>query len=24
MRSLLDAEEYVRPWETLVYWTRLG
>jgi SAM-dependent methyltransferase len=24
MRSLLDAEEYVRPWEALVYWTRLG
>jgi SAM-dependent methyltransferase len=24
MRSLLDADEYVRPWETLVYWTRVG
>jgi hypothetical protein len=24
MRSLLDADEYVRPWETLVYWTRMG
>lgn len=24
MRSLLDADEYVRPWTTLVYWTRVG
>jgi SAM-dependent methyltransferase len=24
MRSLLDADEYVRPWSTLVYWTRVG
>ena len=24
MRSLLDADEYVRPWKTLVYWTRVG
>jgi SAM-dependent methyltransferase len=24
MRSLLDADEYVRPWTTLVYWTRMG
>jgi SAM-dependent methyltransferase len=24
MRSLLDAAEYVRPWSTLVYWTRVG
>jgi SAM-dependent methyltransferase len=24
MRSLLDADEYVRPWETLVHWTRVG
>jgi SAM-dependent methyltransferase len=24
MRSLLDADEYVRPWRTLVYWTWVG
>jgi SAM-dependent methyltransferase len=24
MRSLLDADEYVRPWTTLVFWTRVG
>jgi SAM-dependent methyltransferase len=24
MRSLLDADEYVRPWTTLVSWTRVG
>jgi SAM-dependent methyltransferase len=24
IRSLLDADEYVRPWETVVYWTRVG
>jgi hypothetical protein len=23
VRSLLDADEYRRPWETRVYWTRL-
>ena len=24
VRSLLDADEYHRSWETRVYWTRLG
>jgi SAM-dependent methyltransferase len=24
IRSLLDADEYLRPWETRAYWTRLG
>jgi hypothetical protein len=24
VRSLLDADEYLRPWETHVYWTRLA
>jgi SAM-dependent methyltransferase len=24
IRSLLDADEYVRPWKTVVYWTRVG
>jgi hypothetical protein len=24
MQSLLDADEYLRPWTTLVFWTRVG
>lgn len=24
VRSLLEAEEYLRPWETRVFWTRLA